>query len=202
MKLYKENLVKISGNIAKVDIRQGQNGPYGNVLLMVDDGYYRKNQNNNVDGQWVDRTYPISVKVNANVIKQAGNFGYNKGDFFAVEGKNIVEFGKNQDGSIDNSKKYPKVEAKFVIQHLPANVAKQLREEIKNQKQQFNNQQNGGYQQNSQRRPQQQFNDQQNGGYQQNSQQRPQQQNGGGFNAGNNGHNGNGHNPYQQQNQH
>ena len=193
MKLLKTNTVSISGNVAHVDLKQGTHGPYGNLLIIVDDGYFQKGQNGNADS-WIERSYPIGVKVNSNIIKQAGQAGFNKGDYIAVEGKNVVEFGKGPNGEPDQNKKFPKVEAKGLLQHFTGHIAKQIREDIKAEKQQGNQQQsnsNGGYQ------------NQNNGGYQQqgNNQQNPSQNGGGGYSQqGNNPHNQNGGGYQQQQN--
>lgn len=162
MKLLKTNTASISGNIAHVDIKQGQHGPFGSVLIMVDDGYFKKGNNGQHD-EWIERSYPIGIKVNSNVIKQAGSYGFQKGDFLAVDGKNVVEFGKGQNGEQDQSKKYPKVEAKTISQHIPAHIAKQLRADISSEKQQNNNQ---SYNNNHQP----QHNSQNSGGYQRNQQ--------------------------------
>ncbi|GAA5138484.1 single-stranded DNA-binding protein [Thalassotalea piscium] len=178
MKNVKINQVTLGGNISSIDIRNGQNGRFGNVGLAIDDGYFKKGTNNQ-QGSWVDRTYFINLKVNENNLKTLYT-QLNKGDQLVVAGKLIVE-----DDKSDTSKKYYKVDVKNFISHTPKNLIEMGKANglipdnqaqtsksgfQQNQPQHGGYQQqpaNGGFQQNQAQQGAFQQNQPQHGGYQQ-----------------------------------
>lgn len=178
MRLPKDNSCRISGNVATVDIKNGQHGPFGTIGIIVDDGYFKKEQNNSQT--WMERSYFISIKISSKIVKQCkGQIG--KGDFFSVDGKIVTD--KWNDRNSGKEMQATKIEARNIVMHLDASLAKSLRQQSKQHNDQQNT--NGQYQSNGQQFEQNQnFNQQpqQNQGHYQpqeqyQNQQQPQRQN-------------------------
>lgn len=164
MKNLKLNTVNLAGNISQVNIQNGQYGSFGNVTIAVDDGYYKKGQNG-ADGEWIDRTHFVEVKVDANNLKSL-KANLQKGDQLQIEGKLIVE--KWQDSQTGQNRSAMKVDCKTIVCHIPKAVidaAKQAGVIQTGNQQNQQNQNPNGYQA--------QGNGQPNGSYQQMPNNRP-----------------------------
>jgi single-stranded DNA-binding protein len=111
----KQNSLLLSGNIAKVDIRIGQYGPFGHITIASDDGYRDPKQNN----AWVERTQFIYCKISGNNLPVI-----NAGDFILIRGKIIAE---NWD---DNGvpKSAMKVEVLEILDHMPKEANEALKQ--------------------------------------------------------------------------
>ena len=184
MRLPKINETRLGGNIAQVNIQNGQYGPYGSCSLAVDDSYFKKGQNGQ-QGEWIDRTYFVEVNLKSNVIKKVPNLS--QGDAAVFKGKLVEE--KWTDKNTGQQRSALKMEAADIEMHIEAHRANNN---------QNNQQGNGGnnYQQNNGGGYQSNNNNQQNnqgGGYRSNN---SNQQNNQGGGYGNNGGGG-----YQQNNQ-
>ena len=193
MRLPKINETRLGGNIAQVNIQNGQYGPYGSCSLAVDDSYFKKGQNGQ-QGEWIDRTYFVEVNLKSNVIKKVPNLS--QGDAAVFKGKLVEE--KWTDKNTGQQRSALKMEAADIEMHIEAHRAKQMRQEDRANNNQNNQQGNGGnnYQQNNGGGYQSNNNNQQNnqgGGYRSNN---SNQQNNQGGGYGNNGGGG-----YQQTNQ-
>lgn len=164
MNLLKVNECRHSGNIAHVDIRNGAHGPYGSIGVIIDDGYFKKG-NNNQPGEWIDRSYFVEYKVGSSALKNTDTL--NKGDYVLIESKLVEE--KWEDRNTGQSRSALKLEAKRIVIHMARPDIKDIQGRSR-QNGQNNHQQGGG--QNHQQRPQ---NNSQNGGYQQEP---PQEQGG------------------------
>lgn len=143
--LPKVNDTRLSGYVANTYIQNGQWGPWGSITVAVDDSYFKKGENGQ-DGSWIERTYFIDVSVNSKALEKMPNVG--KGDFIFIEGKNI-EQKKEGDQNGQKATSYKKVEARAVLMHYPADVARELNERAKQQRNQQNNNQSNNYQGNN-----------------------------------------------------
>ena len=161
MRLFKANHVIIAGNISDVRIQNGQHGQFGSISVAVDDGYFKKGENNQ-QGEWIDRTHFVECNVNANFLKKLkSNPG--KGDMISIEGKLTLD--KWTDKTSGQERSALKVTASDVVGYIPKVGVVAMKAACGNNNQSLGG---GGYQQNNQQ--------QNGGGYQQ-----PQQQNGGGY---------------------
>jgi single-stranded DNA-binding protein len=85
MKFKAENEVKLAGNVASVDIKTGQYGPFGSISLAIEDGYRNPN-----GGDWVERTQFIRVDVDGKFLEKLDD-PLNVGDKLAVDAKLVFE---------------------------------------------------------------------------------------------------------------
>ncbi|MBW8191283.1 single-stranded DNA-binding protein [Neiella marina] len=116
MRNLKENLVKIAGNVSGLDIKQSTqaaNEYFGTITVATDDGYFKKGQNGQ-NGEWVDRTYFIDVKVDNRVLSQLKN-GVNKGDQISFKAKLVQEKWQDQQGQ---NRQAVRLQAEKVTGHL------------------------------------------------------------------------------------
>lgn len=118
MKNLKANSVNLAGNIAQVNIQNGQHGPFGSVSIAADDGYYKKGQNGQ-QGEWIDRTHFIEVNMNSKSL-QSLKQTLNIGDQLSIEGKLVVE--KWQDSQTSQNRNATKVECLKIVGHIPKSV--------------------------------------------------------------------------------
>jgi single-strand DNA-binding protein len=159
MRNIKINTAIIGGNVSKVDIKQsnttnnpqGQPEFFGSVTVALDNGYY-DNKANNGQGQWVERTAFIDVKVdNRNLTQVKGKIGL--GDQIAFTGSIVQDNWKDKQSGDNRSAL--RFKADNVTFHLPKGANECLKANgFKGQQQ--NAPQNGGFQ-----------NQPQNGGFQQ-----------------------------------
>lgn len=155
MNLQKVNECRQSGNIAHIDIRNGTHGPYGTIGVIIDDGYFKKG-NNNQKGEWIDRSYFVEFKVGSSALKNTDTL--NKGDYVFIESKLVEE--KWEDRNSGQPRSALKLEAKRIVIHMARSDIKGI--QGRNNQNSNNNQQGGGQYQ--QQRPQ---GNSQGGGYQQ-----------------------------------
>ena len=97
------------GFLASVDIKQGQHGPYGNIVIAVDDGYYKKEQNGQ-RGEWVDRKYFFPCDVSG---KDFANLQV--GDYLEIEGHLIMSVWQDSTGQ----RQAMKIKSSTVLNHIP-----------------------------------------------------------------------------------
>lgn len=157
MNLQKVNECRQSGNIAHIDIKNGTHGPYGTLGVIIDDGYFKKG-NNNQKGEWVDRSYFVEFKIGSAAIKNTDTL--NVGDYVMIESKLIEE--KWEDRNTGQPRSALKLEAKRIVIHMARSDIKDIQGRTRQNGQNNNQQASGQYQQ---RQPQ---NNNQ-GGYQQRS---------------------------------
>lgn len=115
MKNIKSNVVILGGNIAQIDLTNGQYGVFGTVTLAIDDGYFKKGENGQ-DGQWIDRTHFAEVKVNANNLKSI-KVQLEKGDQLQIQGKLVQE--KWTDSQTGQNRSAMKVDCQSIVCHVP-----------------------------------------------------------------------------------
>lgn len=85
MKFKSENEVKLAGNVASVDVKNGQYGPWGSITIAVDDGYRDPKE-----GGWIERTQFIRIEVDGRFLEKLGD-PLNVGDKLAVDAKLVFE---------------------------------------------------------------------------------------------------------------
>jgi single-strand DNA-binding protein len=168
--MFKANHVIIAGSVANVRLMTGQHGQYGSISIAVDDGYFKKGENNQ-DGVWVDRTHFVDVNVNANFLKKLKETP-DKGDMLSIEGKLTMD--KWNDKTSGQERTALKVTASDVVGYIPKAGVIAMKAACGNN----NPSQNSGAGYNNQQ------NNQPQGGYQQ---PQNQQQNAGGFQQQNSG---------------
>ena len=185
MKIVKLNTCHLAGNVSNVSIQSGQNGRFGTLSIAVDDGYFKKSENNQA-GQWVERTYFVELKVNETVIKKFYVQPV-KGDQLVIDGKLVMESWKDKNSGQDRTA--IKVQVAHVVSHTPKTLIDLGKSQgiIPVNQSQQQNQSQGGFQQNQSQGGFQQ--NQSQGGFQQNQPQGGFQQNQpqGGFQSQQNG---------------
>jgi single-strand DNA-binding protein len=118
MKLLKQNTVTVAGHVANINLQNGNYGTYGTITIAVDDGYMQRGQNGQ-QGQWVDRTYFIDVKVDDNFLKRTST-QIGKGDSICVEGKLVQE--KWTDKNSGQERTALRVKGSMIVGHIPVGV--------------------------------------------------------------------------------
>ncbi len=104
-----KNSVTIEGNIANIDVKQGQHGYFGSITVAVNNSY--KDQNDN----WVEQTAFVDVNVGGKFLSKL-KAAPNKGDRIELEGKLVTE--KWQDKTTGANRSALKVQALKLVRHV------------------------------------------------------------------------------------
>ncbi len=117
-----ENIVRQTGNISSVDVKNGQNGPYGSINIAIDDSYMKPGKNGQ-QAQRIERTYFITTVLNDGFFKIVP---YPQvGDRISIEGKLIVEKWQDKQTGADRTAQ------KVKVLRVKSHISKQEREQAK-----------------------------------------------------------------------